>query len=692
MGPARAVPDADAASADAGAAAVPAGHRSGALSAAALAFLPLLAAAGLTAALAAATGSAFQDAVLLPPGAIAPARFLAAIGALAAGTFALYFAPGWMVLRAMRFRPRTPVTAALAALTVSLAAMSAAWIAAMAVTDGVGGRACVYLTAAAVDAAALLLAVFRAPGAPAFLRAREGTRRELLVPVAGVLLMIAAAWILMPGKITTEALEGDATEVHGFAASLAESALPEWDLETGEWGFYPTFAFVGYPVWLSIALLGDSEAAVRFPALLFLGVLALAAAELAGRGRARGAGGSVSVLLPVLLVGYLSLQVGAYYAGYHPVHGDLGCSPLEEWIVTALAGCAVVLLRDGAAGWAAVAALLSILTFPSGLMLVGLLGLARLATADGDGRRAALRFGLALGGLLAAYAVFLVAWTSANGTFGSMMGEWYEKYFARRAGFSEETPERMALAVGWYTLLAGGLPVLGYVLAWRAGRTARWLALAGGAWTAFFVLSPGKNVHYFLPAAFFPVIVALRCFGARGPSAASAPGSAVPFGGLPVASGAIAASVLSCILLCRPEIRPPYTADREFGRRTYFLAASEREAVELSRVIYNLTHPLERWQPGGTWTIGIHTWVMYADRGFEPQRAYDFYVGEGPPPVPGLTEVTRIDLPGGRSARMWSPGGRAAFREWKERTFPAKRDQSRFNFEFPPAEEPRGRR
>jgi hypothetical protein len=41
---------------------------------------------------------------------------------------------------------------------------------------------------------------------------------------------------------------------------------------------------------------------------------------------------------------------------------------------------------------------------------------------------------------------------------------------------------------------------------------------------------------------------------------------------------------------------------------------------------------------------------------------------------------------------MWSPGGRAAFRDWKELTFPAKRDQSRFNFEFPPPEDPRGRR
>lgn len=643
----------------------------GAVVSAAVAFGPLLLAAALTSIVAGLDGAPFEDVVLLPPGGLGPGRFTVALAAMIAGYFGVYAAPGILWARALRLRPANWTAFALTAFVLSLAGASLAWIAAMAVTDGVAGRVCLYLTVAVLDAAALLVGVFRAPGASAWPPVPGDVKRELLVPLGGALLVLAAAWALMPGKITTEALEGDATEVHGFAASLYEHALPEWDLETGVWGFYPTFAYVAYPVFFSLAIGGDSEAAVRLPALLFLAVLVLTAADLAGRGRARAAGGTPAVLLPVMLVGYLSLQVGAYYAGYHPVHGDLGCSPLEEWAVTGLAMCAFVLLRDGAVVTSAVAALLSILTFPSGLMVVGLVGVGGLVSGGGERRRAVIRWGFVLAGMIALYALFLVIYTRANGTFGPMIGEWYEKYFARRGNFASESPLRMVRALGWYTLLAGGLPVAGYALAWRAGRTARWMALSGGIWVLFFLLSPDKNIHYFLPAAFLPLAVTLRVFAGGGE------------GRLRTAGSLMAASVLTCILLSRPAVQPPYTADRDFGRRTVFLAGSEREAVQYARVLYNLVHPLQRWMPGGTWTVGVHTWVMYADRGYELDRDYDFYVGQGPPPVDGLTEVSRIRLAGGGTAKLWSPGGRAAFREWKERTFPAKRDQSRFNFEMP---------
>jgi len=655
--------------APADASALRSGPAGGVPASALLAFVPLIVAAALTLSASSSDGVPFDDVVLLPPDPLSPGRFAVGLLAMIAGYAGVFFAPGLLWMRTLRIRPGNVVTAALAAFTISLAGTSLAWIAAQATTEGLAGRTCVYLTVAVLDTLALLIGVFRAPGSPA-LPALGGAaaRRQLLVPVAGVALVLAAAWLTMPGKVTTEALEGDATEVHGFAASLFREALPEWDLERDvTWGFYPTFVWVAYPVFFSLALGGESEAAVRMPALLFLGVLMLALADLAGRDRTRWAGGALPVLLPVLVAGYLSIQVGAYYAGYHPVHGDLGCSPLEEWVVTAMAMCAVVLLRDGAPGLAAVAALLSVLTFPSGLMFAGLAGVAGFATGTPAERRTALRAAGVLAGLAAAWAVTLTIVTKANGTFDAMMAEWIQKYFARRAGFLSESPSRMLAALGWYTLLAGGLPVAGLVVAWRGDRVTRWLGLLAGVWVAFFVLSPGKNIHYFLPAALIPAAVSARLFPSRAVAAA------------------LVASGLVCIALCRPSPLPsPYTADRDFGRRTLFLAGSERQAVEYSQVIFNLVEPLARWAPGAPWSIGHHTWVMYADRGFEPRRDYDFYVGEGPPPVEGLTEITRTPLAGGRTAKMWARGGRAAFREWKERRFPAKRDLSRFDFEMPP--------
>jgi hypothetical protein len=424
----------------------------------------------------------------------------------------------------------------------------------------------------------------------------------------------------MPGKIGVEALEGDATEVHGFAASLFDRALPEWDLESGVWGFYPTFMFVAYPVFFSLALLGDSEAAVRLPSLLFLAILIVSTADLAARGRTRAAAGSLNVLIPMLVVGYLSMQVGAYYAGYHPFHGDLACSPLEEWMVTGLATCALLLVRDGAPVLAAIAAALSLLTFPSGLMVVGLFGLAGLVFSDE--RRRIVKWGIALAAIVAGWAAFLVAYTLAQGTFGAMLGEWWTKYFEGRASFGAESPGRILRALGWYVLLAGGVPVAGYVVAAvRGDRMARWLAAAGAAWVAFFLLSPNKNIHYFFPVAFLPMAAALRTTAVT-----SGPGARRSLG----FAAALTLSGIVCIALCRPAPVPPYTADREFGRATIFLAGSERQAVEYSRVLFNVADPLWRWRPGSPWTIGHHTWVMYADRGFEMEKDYDFYVGEGP--------------------------------------------------------------
>ena len=139
----------------------------------------------------------------------------------------------------------------------------------------------------------------------------------------------------------------------------------------------------------------------------------------------------------------------------------------------------------------------------------------------------------------------------------------------------------MLRAFGWFTLLAGGLPIVGFGLAlWRGDRIGRWLAIAGGVWLAFFLLSPQKNIHYFMPIAFLPVATALRATAGRG----RLPSLVFP--------AALTVSAIACIVLCRPASQPPYTADREFGRRTIFLAASEREAVDYS------TGPIVWGEPG----------------------------------------------------------------------------------------------
>jgi hypothetical protein len=468
-------------------------------------------------------------------------------------------------------------------------------------------------------------------------------------------------------------MEGDATEVMGFGLSLFDRAVPEWDLETGAWGFYPTFVFVAYPVFFSLALGGISEAAVRLPGLLFLGVMMFAAYDLARRSISGGAAHLPwrRVLPPVLLTGFLSLIVGAQYAGYHPFHGDLACSPLEEWIVTGFAMATVILVRDGMPRLAAASALLSILTFPSGLMLVGLLGLGGLAFGDREARQSVWRTGMWLGIFLAVYAVALALFTISRGTFAPMIAEWRTKYFAGRASFGAEHPARMLQAAGWTALLCGGLSIFGLVLAWiRGDRIARWVAAAALVWISFFLLSPSKNVHYFMPIALLPVVAALR--------------SGAP-------SWLLTASTLVCLVLVWPKRVPPYTADREFGEHTIFLEEDLRAAVEDSMVLYNLAQPLWKWEPGDTWTLGHHTWVVYSKYSEDPAPTPQFYVGRGSPPRGDLQEISRIPVGSGESATLWAPRGREDWREWRDLRYPLKRDLSRFNFDMEPRSEPRTR-
>ena len=650
------------------------------LRAASLGLAPLLIAALSIQTIASMDGRAFADVVLLPPRATPWIRDLLAAVALMAGFFGVFFAPGLLAMRAFRVPSPSPASMALAALTLSCALLSLVWIIVMSLFPGEGGRKCLLLTAAATDAVLLLLAVKTAPGAPAIAWAREAKfSTSLLLPAVAIGAAIFLGLLLMPGKLRIEAMEGDATEVMGFGLSLFDRGIPEWDLETGAWGFYPTFVFVAYPVFFSLALGGISEAAVRLPGLLFLGVMMLAAFDLARRsisGSARdGSARDLSwrrTLPPILATGFLSLVVGAQYAGYHPFHGDLGCSPLEEWIVTGFAMSTIVLARDGMPRLAALSALLSILTFPSGLMLVGLLGIAGLAFGDREARRSVLRTGLWLGIFLAAYAVALALFTMSRGTFAPMMAEWRANILRGARASAPNIPRASCgRQVGRRCFAAGSPSSVSFWLGFagtkpRAGSPP---LRSSGLRSSFFrrarTCTTSCRSHY------LPVVAALR---SRAPS------------------WPLAASTLVCIVLVWPNRVPPYTADREFGEHSIFLEEDLRAAVDDSMVLYNLAEPLWKWEPGDGWTLGHHTWVVYAKYSETPSSEPQFYVGRGTPPRGDLQEITRIPVGNGESATLWSRRGREDWREWRDLRYPLKRDLSRFNFDMETRPEPRIRR
>jgi hypothetical protein len=140
-------------------------------------------------------------------------------------------------------------------------------------------------------------------------------------------------------------------------------------------------------------------------------------------------------------------------------------------------------------------------------------------------------------------------------------------------------------------------------------------------------------------------------------------------------------SVAGTIALCRPRPSDPYVADREFGRRTLFLAGTERQAIGFARVLHQRMDDVRAWRPGKAWTLAPRTWVHYADRGYEPLRRHEFFVGHGPPPVAGLFEIARIPGANGKPVSWWARDENA-LEVWKKETHPRRADASPFHFDL----------
>jgi hypothetical protein len=474
-----------------------------------------------------------------------PSSFLAVVFAGAG----IFFCPGLLLLRAFDLRLPNAITNAIASFVLSVVGVSLAWILGRGLLEGVGSRGCLYLTVAGLDAMALAAAVFFVPGAralPVLAPPSAGRgRAELIIPACGVLLALAAGCLLFPGKLTIEALSGEAAGVRALGASLFSHALPQGPLASGSWGFHPVFPGEAYPVFFSLAVVGPCEAAVRLPALLFLGLTMLSVADLAARGRSRAAGGSLNFLLPILVTGFLSMQVGAWYAGHDPGPGDLGGLPRTQWQATALALGALLLLRDRTPPLAALAGLLATAVFPVGSLLVGLLVIAGIAFGSAPDRQTMGRAGIVFAGALTGLALAFTVRAAVTGTWDLRMPEG-PSALGRETGVGGAVG-RIGSALGTFGILGGGLALAGLPLAlWRGDRMARLLASVGAVWALGVLATPARGVHLFLPIALLPLAAALRT---------AAVVSRRRRGALLLA-GALTLSALACIVLSRPPPAP----------------------------------------------------------------------------------------------------------------------------------------
>ena len=371
------------------------------------------------------------------------------------------------------------------------------------VGDALRGSA--YAALLVVLCAAVLALLVPAVGrqAVAWPLATAGGRRDLVL----LLLFWGAGAVGFTPKLLWESFNGDGAHAFESSRLLLRHALPFWPASAGPVAGFPgmTSMLYAFPNAWFLRLFGEIEYAARIPLLVYVPVLACGIRELARTGlpNATESDGLASVGLLTSLSAYALAM--AFSATYNPYSADMALPATQDTLlmIVYVGALAASLRADWV--WLALFVLLTYLSLPSGLILIGFWLAARCLVE----RPIPWRDLLAMGGMLAGAVVLsavvprlLVAAGSAppGGEYG-LVG--ILKYFAFLQ-FTDLT--RLA----YVAIPAGLFPVIGLVM-WKAqDRVSRLLALVTIAYLLFFFVQAHISLHHFVPAMVLPMALAWR--------------------------------------------------------------------------------------------------------------------------------------------------------------------------------------
>ena len=279
----------------------------------------------------------------------------------------LFMVPG-LLLAAAYGRPRSLVTWIVDGLACSLVAISLTAMVADRVFGGaVRGRGFALLVAALAFVCGFMA---RRRGLIAVARHGRATRTtdrwHLLIMLAVPAVLVAA---LAP-KFHWEAFNSDGAHAFEVARSLLVRPLPFLPAEAGDVSNYPglTSFLFAYPMSWFIRLFGEIESSGRLPFLLFLPALAAAIVAVAEAGRS--ALDRTAVSLVWLALGAYTLSM-AFSASYNPYSADLTLPATQDTLLmVCFLACVAAFLTDERRPLAAFA-VLTFVSLPSGVLLLG---------------------------------------------------------------------------------------------------------------------------------------------------------------------------------------------------------------------------------------------------------------------------------------------------------------------------------
>lgn len=406
-----------------------------------------------------------------------------------------------------------------------------------------GGAFVAVVLGSALPGALLLLRRVRRGPAPSWPFAAPAG----VATAAGMLVVPFALLVVLAPKFYWEAFNGDGAHAFEVARLLLHRSVPFWDAAAGPVAAFPgitSFTFA-YPVSWFIRLFGEIEVAARAPYLLFLvalagGIMALANAARPGVLRA-----ADRWLVWLALVGYT--LVVAFSTTYEPYSADLALPATQDTLLMVGFLGFVLAFAQRAWGWAAGYALLTYLSLPNGLLLLGFWALARLVVERPFRWRLAVAGGAMVAGSMVVGAM-LPPLLRALGA-ASPGGEYSALHLLLRFAYLQVTDwTRLA-----YLIVPGGIVPAFALLAWRRqDPLGRALTLVTVAYFLVAFVQLRSPLHYYIPAMLLPLVVFWRL---------------VPDdGGRRAWQLATAAGGVLAIALAMPTSFAPYVATRTIGR------------------------------------------------------------------------------------------------------------------------------
>ncbi len=407
-------------------------------------------------------------------------------------------------------------------------------------------------------------------------------------------------------------MHDDGFEALELGRSLSVHFLPRFPTATGFLGIGAGMIPMAYPVHWFAMLFGPVEASARLPMLLYLPVLFCLLVQLIEWRSPRALGFKEESLLCVAMAIYTVTM--SYNASYDPYFADIAAPTAFETLTVVCILATIYFLWKNQAVWFFFFALLSYLCRPTGVLVLGLIGIAIVFYLPEQRRPRLIRISVAMGlCMLFAFVYDKIYIPSIVGDtdFGYPAGSILSRFrFLKLDDLSR---------INYILFPCGILPFIS-LLAFRwQDSLARVITIVSLFYFAFFYFQAFIALHHFVPVMLLPQVVFWRIYlhHQRWFRRLSLPGVAL-------------ASVVAFWMSLPRHFEINRTV-RPIGQRTAFLVGdyntAYREQVRHAKLLFKLIPPdWEVKDPAKELVSGYCSIIYYSTRPKTPNTPINYVV------------------------------------------------------------------